>query len=117
MPKSIGPLLSLKASGSIAGNLTFSERKTGSQVRWQKKQKDVLTSDRVEHRARFLEAVASWNALSEEEKLDYKQRAVSLALTGYNLYLKEYLLAPPVIFYPAYLGVLILGVSELGYVQ
>jgi len=116
MSKLIGPLLSLKASGSIAGNLTFSERKTGSQVRFQKKQKDVLTSDRVAHRARFLEAVASWNVLSEEEKLDYKHRAVSLAMTGYNLYLKEYLLAPPIIFFPAYYGEGIYGDSIYGYV-
>jgi len=116
MPKLTGPLLSLKASGSIAKNLTFSERKSGSQVRFQKKQKDVLTSDRVEHRARFLEAAAAWNALFEEEKLDYKQRAVSLAMTGYNLFLKEYLLAPPVIFFPAYYGEAIYGVSIYGYV-
>ena len=116
MAKVTGPLLSVEAKGSIAKNLTFSERKTGSQVRFQKKQKDVLTSDRVEHRARFLEAVASWHALTEEEKLTYNQRAKDLMMTGYNLYLREYLLAPPVVFYPAYYGEAIYGVSIYGYI-
>ncbi len=116
MPKITGPLFSLEAKGSIAKNLTFSERKTGAQVRFQKKQKDVLTSDRVEHRARFLEAVAAWHALTEEKKLVYDQRVKDLMMTGYNLYLREYLLAPPVVFYPAYYGEAIYGNSIYGYI-
>jgi len=116
MPKLTGPLLSLRASGSVAKNLTYSERKTGSLARWQKKQKDVLTSERVEWRARFLQAVAAWHALTENEKEVYNEEAERLTMTGYNLFLKKYLSAPPIVFFPAYYGVAIYGVSIYGYI-
>lgn len=54
------PLHSLKARGTIGKYLTFSERKSGSQVRWQKKQKDVITEARINQRAKFLLARDSW---------------------------------------------------------
>jgi len=38
------PLFSQSVSGTIADALTFSNRKTGQQVRFQRKQKDVLTA-------------------------------------------------------------------------
>jgi len=63
MAKLYRPLLSESASGTIAKNLTFSERGSGSQVRWQKKQKDVLTEAREAQREKFLEARDSWKVL------------------------------------------------------
>lgn len=53
MTKLIAPLMSEKASGTIAEGLTFSSRKTGPQVRWQKKQRDVLTAPREAVRLNF----------------------------------------------------------------
>lgn len=61
MTKLVGPLCSFEARGTIAKCLTFSMRKSGSQVRWQKKQDDVLTSAREAQREEFLEARDSWN--------------------------------------------------------
>jgi hypothetical protein len=58
--KLIGPLHSHQARGTIAGNLTFSQRKSGAQVRWQKKQKDVITPARTAQRDEFLSARDSW---------------------------------------------------------
>lgn len=58
--KIIGALHSDSASGTFGGLLTFSERKSGSQVRFQRKQKDVSTSLRVAQRARFLVAKDMW---------------------------------------------------------
>jgi len=63
MAKLYKPLMSATAHGTIAGNLTFSERKSGSQVRWQKKQNDVETSARTAQRAKFSDALASWKIL------------------------------------------------------
>ncbi len=63
MAKLKGPLCSHSASGTIAGNLTFSDRKSGPQVRWQKKQKDVITAGRTAQRNKFLDCKTSWNLL------------------------------------------------------
>lgn len=60
MTKVTGPLLSFSASGTIAKGLTFSLRKSGQQVRWQRKQKDVTSSARLAHRAIFLQGRESW---------------------------------------------------------
>jgi hypothetical protein len=56
----IGPLHSETARGTFGGLLTFSERKSGSQVRFQRKQKDVITSARTAQRAKFLLAKEMW---------------------------------------------------------
>jgi hypothetical protein len=63
MPKLISPLFSLTARGTVGGVLTFSERKTGSQVRYQKKQKDVQSTARSIQRSRFISAKDSYNSL------------------------------------------------------
>ena len=58
--KIIGPLHSDSASGTFGGALTFSERASGSQVRFQRKQKDVITSLRTVQRDRFKVAKEMW---------------------------------------------------------
>lgn len=60
MTKVTGPLQSFSARGTIAGGLTFSERLSGQQVRWQRKQIDVSSPARLAHRALFLEGRDSW---------------------------------------------------------
>ena len=61
MAKLTSPLHSLSARGTIAGGLTFSIRPSGQQVRWQRKQKDIITSARSAQRAKFLLGRDSWN--------------------------------------------------------
>ena len=58
--KITGPLHSASASGTFGGLLTFSERNSGSQVRFQKKQTDKITSARTAQRAKFLVAKEMW---------------------------------------------------------
>lgn len=60
MAKVTGPLLSETAHGTIAGTLTFSLRKTGQQVRFQRKQKDKITPLRTLQRDRFILALEAW---------------------------------------------------------
>ena len=94
MAKTVGPLFSQEAHGTIAEHLTFSKRKTCKQVRFQKKQIDVITDARTTHRAIFLDAVAAWNLLSAGEKAAYNTSAVPLRITGYNLFIREYIANP-----------------------
>lgn len=56
MTKIQSPLMSIDASGSFGALLTFSSRKTGNQVRFQHKQKDVQTAPRDAQREKFLSA-------------------------------------------------------------
>lgn len=58
--KITNPFHSQSASGTFGGLLTFSERKTGSQVRFQRKQKDKITPARTLQRNRFLQAQNMW---------------------------------------------------------
>ncbi len=39
----------------------------------------------------FADAVAAWQALTSEQKSQYNKNAVGKGLSGYNLFLKEYL--------------------------
>lgn len=88
MAKILGPLHSISAAGSFGPRLTFSNRKSGQQVRIQKAQ--VYTPNTAQQTAReaYAAAYAGWNDLSDEEKQEYKDRA-GATMTGYNLYMKE----------------------------
>lgn len=55
-----GPLHSDGASGTFGNLLTFSERASGSQVRFQRKQKDKITVARTAQRNKFLVAKEMW---------------------------------------------------------
>lgn len=68
MVKIKGPLFSNLASGSINNRLTFSQRSSGQQARYQKAQVDVVTSARTTQREYFDEAVGKWNSLSDAQQ-------------------------------------------------
>lgn len=88
MAKVTTPLLSETAAGSVTPYLTFSRRKTGQQVRFQKRQKDFLTPGRESQRAAYREVVALWRALDTEEKQTWNESAAGKNYTGYNLFVK-----------------------------
>jgi len=62
--------------------LTFSKRKSGQQVRLQKKQADVITTKRTTQRAKFSLGLDLWNSLSDNDKNYWK-----LLSNGNDLYL------------------------------
>lgn len=111
MAKLEAPLLSEQASGTLAGVLTFSSRKSGQQVRFQKKQKDVITSLRTAQRAKYNEAVSAWNNLNPTQKANWTRQAQGQNLTGYNLFISIYLNEYST---PAYYGFAIYGESLFG---
>ena len=114
MAKLTSPLLSQTASGTIAGVLTFSSRKSGQQVRFQKKQKDVITSARTAQRALYSQAVSAWNLLTPTEKSNWTRQAKGQNLTGFNLYISIYLNTPPTTDYRSLFGRAIFGRTIYG---
>lgn len=71
MVKLKGPLLSLSAHGTIAGILTFSDRKSGSQVRFQRPQVDYLNAARAQQRFWFASAESWWHILTPAEQAEW----------------------------------------------
>jgi len=92
MAKITGPLMSSTASGSIAETLTFSKKRTGQQVRIQRKQKDVITPARTAQRNLYSEALSEWRSFSFSVKSAYELEAYPKKITGFNLFVKKYLL-------------------------
>lgn len=114
MAKVKNPLMSISASGSIAENLTFSIKKTGQQVRWQKKQKDVESYARNVQRSAYSKAVVAWRVLDQVEKNSWKTLAGCSPLTGYNLFVREHIAGNITNDSFAFFGSGIFGVCILG---
>ena len=100
MAKIALPLMSLRASGSIANFLTFSKRDSGQQVRWQKKQSDLISAKRILQRAKFLSASISsrfWqvgdvfcgDSICGTDMDSINFAAKFLPMSGYNLSIKQ----------------------------
>lgn len=54
------------------------------------------TAKQTNRRARFIQVAAAWATLSPQQRTNYTAAAVSLDITGWNLYLSEALrLHPP----------------------
>ena len=45
------------------------------------------------NRAKYAAAVAAWKALTPEEKMVYNERAKGLVMSGYNLFIREFMLS------------------------
>lgn len=72
MAKLFGPVHSESASGSIGESLTYSQRNSGAQVRYQRKQKDFLSVLRTAQRAKFSLGLDLWNSMPDVEKNYWK---------------------------------------------
>lgn len=70
--------MSLAARGTLGGVLTFSERASCHQVRYQRKQKDYTNPARTSQRDYFLEATSWWNSLTDAEKEIWAQEGNDL---------------------------------------
>lgn len=71
MAKIEGPLLSMGASGSMGPRLTFSQRKSGQQVRFQRKQKDYVNTARTTQRGYFQTAAGWWGEMTDVEQAGF----------------------------------------------
>ena len=91
MAKPNGPLMSQNASGKIGERLVFSVRKSGQQVRFQRAQKDVITAGRTTARDNYKKAYEAWNSIFPFQRAAYKVLAIGSKLSGYNLYVRDFI--------------------------
>jgi len=56
---------------------------------------DRKTEAQLAQRSLFRQAIDAWKQLSDEEKQQYKQEAAANGLTGYQYFIKQFLLNPP----------------------
>jgi len=54
---------------------------------------DPYAGNRPVSQAKFAAAVAAWQGLAEEEKEEWRWRARKLCMTGFNLFIKNYMLS------------------------
>lgn len=94
MAKLTGPLMSLKAGGAISKAIIFRER---AGVSYASKFYQLgglagrsATASQQAVRERYGEAVGAWRLLTVPEQAEYNERAISLNISGYNLFIKEY---------------------------
>ncbi len=90
MAKVKGPLFSLAASGSFRGM----EFRTGSGETTVAAPRTVGVSRRpgqVAQNQRFKTALEAWGALSQEQKAGWIASATGTGMSGYKLYISEYL--------------------------
>ena len=84
------PLLSAEARGELAKAMIYQEQKYGGST---VKKFAIPTvgqaASQLEQRARYRRALDGWNALSENVKQTYRDRARAVHLLGINLYLRE----------------------------
>ena len=95
MPKVTGPLFSLDAKGTLAGAITYQGTPKGPRVGRVPRHKDALSDAQLAHRELFLEARDAWLALSPEEKAQWTATGQLSQMTGWNAFLKDYILNPP----------------------
>jgi len=63
-----GPLLSESARGSFGPRLTFSDRKSGQQARYQRAQIDYENAPRKIQRDAFRNGITLWGSMPTNEK-------------------------------------------------
>jgi len=95
MPKVTGPLFSVGAQGTLGEVLTFQKGMKGHRVGKVPRHRDAQSQAQLDHRDKFLAARDAWLALSEEEKAEYTAKGNLAQMTGWNLFLREYILTPP----------------------
>lgn len=97
MAKVTGPLLSLDASGSVASTMTFSRWKGVNYVRQRVIPTYTNTTLQVNARALVHDASIAWKSgatvgavtINAAYKLAYNTAASGMALSGFNLFIRE----------------------------
>lgn len=91
MAKVKAPLISLDASGNLNRVITYTSSKQTKIVKKFVASPDAQTENQIILRTVFEEGKDAWNLLTEEEKQVYNARAEGQALTGYNIFMSEYI--------------------------
>ena len=93
MAKVTGPLMSLSAAGSFGDTITFGKWKGIQYARIKSTPTNPNSVNQQAQRTLFQNAVAGWQALTEQVKGNWTARAAELGLkmSGFNLYTKSYI--------------------------
>lgn len=98
MPKVTAPLFSATASGAFAGVAEFRMVNGKAIVTAPKRMNKTQTPVQQANAARFREAISGWKALTPVQQDPWKTKGLIVKLTGYQLYLREYIrqgIVPP----------------------
>jgi hypothetical protein len=86
MARVTGPLLSLKASGSVANLLTWLNSPTGANVRKLGPQKNIPSAAKQSHRVMFSFLQKAWPGLTIVEQETWSTRALHRSVTPMNAF-------------------------------
>lgn len=88
MAKVIGPCFSITAQGKL-GALIFETGPSGAYVKGHTPQRKKPTPAQIQQNTFFGTAADNWRELTPAQKAEYNERAGTLQMTGFNLYIKE----------------------------
>jgi len=77
-------------SGTMGREITAVERDGTNFDRTWVMPYDPKTPKQMRQRKRFADAHDAWIALPQEKRNEYNERARNMKMTGYNLFVKEY---------------------------
>ncbi|GAI89176.1 unnamed protein product, partial [marine sediment metagenome] len=100
MSKLKSALLSLDASGSISGAITYLKRMSRHIVEKKPDPKDARTEAQLAWRHMFNKAVSLWHALSAAEQAEWESAARPKHMTGYAWFISQALRPNPGIYLP-----------------
>jgi hypothetical protein len=95
MAKTIGPLYSATAHGTVGQLLTLLHQQGRGIAKKKSQPTGAPSPTQVARRAVYASAVAAWRALSAPEKLAWSAIGGTRRITGYNAYLSDALAAAP----------------------
>jgi hypothetical protein len=92
VPRVSGPLFSLGASGTLAKTLVYRTSSAMSTVAPRSAKARAASPAQQAHRARVKSGVVSWKAQSAPVREQWRDAAAGTVLTGYNVWLREWVL-------------------------
>lgn len=88
MAKVVNPLMSISATGQLGGTIIFAGLGKGSRAYKLKPPKGTGNPVRKTH---YSNGCAAWKALTNEQKNSFVEAAKPLKLTGFNLYMRDWM--------------------------
>lgn len=90
MPKLVGPLFSLKASGTLAELLTYQNFGNTQLVRRYTRSTAPPTPLQTLHRQEVSAIAAAWRTLTPQQQAAWRAASSPLRLAGWSYYWREY---------------------------
>lgn len=91
MSQVVGPLFSLNAKGKWGNTLTFTSAFNRNIVKKTPRTKLPASGNQLGVRKVFSDGIVAWNGLPIEEKEEYNQKAKGKSLTGFDIFISDYM--------------------------